>query len=73
MYHRNNTQSFAPYSDYPEVYIDLYQFANFVANNTDYTELKDAALNLMSSITIFCLILCICRLLKCEGILDMVP
>lgn len=51
MYHRNNTQSFAPYSDYPEVYIDLYQFANFVANNTDYTKLKDAALNLMSSIT----------------------
>lgn len=48
---RNQTQSFSPYSNYPEVYIDLYQYANFIANNTSYNELKESALNLMNSIT----------------------
>jgi len=51
MYWRNQTQSFAPYGNYPEVYIDLYQYADFVLNNTSYSNLQNAALALMSSIT----------------------
>jgi hypothetical protein len=51
MYWRNQTQGFAPYGDYPEVYIDLYQYADFIANNTSYSNLQNAALDLMSSIT----------------------
>ena len=51
MYWRNQTTSFAPYSNYPEVYIDLYQYANYIANNTSYSNLQNAALNLMNNIT----------------------
>ena len=51
LYWRNQTQSFAPYTDYPEVYIDLYQYADFIVNNIDYDNLQTAATNLMSSIT----------------------
>lgn len=50
MYWRNQTQSFAPYSNYPAVYIDLYQFANHIADHTSYNNLQDAALTLMSDI-----------------------
>ncbi|MCX7795063.1 MAG: clostripain-related cysteine peptidase [bacterium] len=50
MYWRNQTQSFAPYSNYPSVYIDLYQFANHIADHTSYNNLQNAALTLMSDI-----------------------
>ncbi|MGC8718207.1 MAG: clostripain-related cysteine peptidase [bacterium] len=51
MYWRNQTTSFRPYSDISKEYIDLYQYANLVANNTSYSNLQNAALSLMSDIT----------------------
>jgi len=48
---RNQTTSFKPYSGGSAEYIDLYQYANFIANNANYSYLQNAALSLMSDIT----------------------
>ncbi|MBC7329230.1 hypothetical protein H5T88_02615 [bacterium] len=47
---RDNTTNFSPYENLPPYYIDLYEFAHLVANNTSYDALKTAAQNLMHDI-----------------------
>ncbi len=49
---RNQTQGFSPYSNYPDVYIDLYQFANLIANYTSHNNLRNTALKLIDDITL---------------------
>ena len=51
MGYRNQTTRFQPSADSSAEYIDLYQYANFIANNTNYSNLQNAALSLMSDIT----------------------
>jgi len=51
MYWRNQTTNFQPSADSSAEYIDLYQYANFIANNTNYSNLQNAALSLMNDIT----------------------
>jgi hypothetical protein len=55
MGYRNQTTSFQPYTNSSAEYIDLYQYANFIANNTSYSNLQNAALSLMNNITSYTL------------------
>jgi len=48
---RNQTESFEPYSNLSEEYIDLYQFAELIRDNINDADLQNAASNLMSDIT----------------------
>jgi hypothetical protein len=47
---RDNTTKFSPFSNGSPYYIDLYEFASLVANNTTYDALKTAAQNLTHDI-----------------------
>jgi hypothetical protein len=47
---RDNTTKFAPYSNFPPYYIDLYEFADVIAKNATYDALKTAAQNLTHDI-----------------------
>jgi len=48
---RNQTESFSPYLNTEEEYIELYQYAELVAGNINYSNLQNSAINLTNIIT----------------------